>query len=91
MAARRIWNTAAHIKSRVLRTGSYLKSIKFTLSIILDGGRYRRRGELLPHQGGCTGTPTLAKGGGLAVNDQQANRILDDTFATAGLSHPKFA
>jgi hypothetical protein len=88
MAARRIWNTAAHIKSRVLRTGSYLKSIKFMLSIVLERGR---RGELLPHQGGCTGTPTLAKAGGLAVNDQQADRRLDDTFATAGLSHPKFA
>jgi hypothetical protein len=46
--------------------------------------RYRQRGELLPHQGGCTGAPTLAKEGRLAVNDQQADRILADTFATAG-------
>jgi hypothetical protein len=30
------------------------------------------------------GTPTLAKEARLAVNDQQADRILADTFATAG-------
>jgi hypothetical protein len=39
--------------------------------------------------GDAVNTPTLAKAGGLAVNDQQADRILDDTFAAAGLSHPE--